>query len=374
MCRRCAIYDSAFGSKEPLAPRIASIHEDPVSPPKSATLMNEGLLKPLANIAALRCAIYDSAFGSKAPLAPRIASIHEDPVSPPKPATLMNEGLLTPLANTAAVKPLGLPHSTHEEEFLSTPVSPSLERGPVNNGYAEDYTGSQARDASAKGSSKSLDPVSTMLSQLHITASSSGPAVLSSANIPRSVPTVHSSLPASDSAPTSSTASSIASSTASSPVDSVSSAQWSNKGTVSVDEAIGKKPLLASIIEHADILHSLLQNCPDFPTLFALVTTCKTTKRAFEQHPQGIIKAMLSTMSQELQYLTVALIGINGSYAGSSRAIRKLMETWLSYGPKPLAQRLRVCIREQQNPMQGTYSRREIFRGYGTKPLIYLDS
>ena len=99
---------------------------------------------------------------------------------------------------------------------------------------------------------------------------------------------------------------------------------------------------LALIMEHVDILDMLMLNCPDFPTLLALVSSCKTAKRAFEQRPQGIIKAMLETMPQELQYLTVALIGINECNIGTSYSIKKNMEIWLGKRPKPLRQRLQV--------------------------------
>lgn len=101
--------------------------------------------------------------------------------------------------------------------------------------------------------------------------------------------------------------------------------------------------VLLAITLIADLLDVLMLNCPDFPTLFALVATCTATKHAFERHSQGIIKAVLEKMPQELQYLTVALIGINGSQIDGSRSIRMLMETWLGMGPKPLSKRLQVC-------------------------------
>ena len=100
--------------------------------------------------------------------------------------------------------------------------------------------------------------------------------------------------------------------------------------------------VLALIMDHVDILDTLMLNCPDFPTLLALVASCKTAKRAFEHHPQGIIKAILEKMPQELQYLTVALIGILGCNVGTSYSIKKNMEIWLGKGPKPLRQRLQV--------------------------------
>ena len=101
--------------------------------------------------------------------------------------------------------------------------------------------------------------------------------------------------------------------------------------------------VLTLIMEHADILDLLMLNCPDFPTLFALITSCKTAKHAFEEHPQGIIKALLQTMPQELQYLTVALIGINGCNMKTSYSVKKNMQIWLGKGPKPLRKRLQVC-------------------------------
>ena len=102
--------------------------------------------------------------------------------------------------------------------------------------------------------------------------------------------------------------------------------------------------ILLTITKNADILDALLLNCPDFATLFALVASCHTAKNAFERHSQGILKAMLGRMPQELQYLTVALIGINGSQVGDSESIKTLMETWLGMGPKPLTERLQVGI------------------------------
>lgn len=106
------------------------------------------------------------------------------------------------------------------------------------------------------------------------------------------------------------------------------------------------RSVLASIMKDPDILDALMLNCPDFQTLLALVTSCKTAKRAFEQHPVGIIKEMLKTMPQELQDLTTALIGINGCHIGTSRSIERHMEIWLGMRPKPLMGRFRVCTSE----------------------------
>ena len=102
------------------------------------------------------------------------------------------------------------------------------------------------------------------------------------------------------------------------------------------------RSVLALIMEHVDILDVLMLNCPDFATLLALMSSCKTAKGAFEQHPQGIIKAMLDTMPTEIQYLTVALIGIYGCNIESAFSIRRNMEIWLGKGPKPLRERLQV--------------------------------
>lgn len=68
--------------------------------------------------------------------------------------------------------------------------------------------------------------------------------------------------------------------------------------------------ILVTIMRHEDILDALMLNCPDFPTLFALIASCKTATRAFERYSQGIVKAMLKRTPQQLRYLTVALIGI----------------------------------------------------------------
>ena len=104
--------------------------------------------------------------------------------------------------------------------------------------------------------------------------------------------------------------------------------------------------VLASMMEYRDLLDALMLNCPDFPTLYALVASCRTAKRAFEHHPQGVIKAMLRRMPQEMENLTVALIGINGTQIGTSRSIKTNMEIWLGNGPKPLPERLQVCTWE----------------------------
>lgn len=101
--------------------------------------------------------------------------------------------------------------------------------------------------------------------------------------------------------------------------------------------------ILLAIMNNADIFDVLMLNCPDFPTLFALVASCTTAKLTFVRHSQGIIKAMLNRMPQELRFLTVALIGINGSQITSSVSILTLMKTWLGPGSKPLTKRLQVC-------------------------------
>lgn len=106
------------------------------------------------------------------------------------------------------------------------------------------------------------------------------------------------------------------------------------------------RSVLASIMEYPDLLDVLMLNCPDFQTLLALVTSCKTAKRVFEKRPIGIIKEMLKTMPQELQDLTIALIGINGRDISTSRSIKRHMKIWLGMKPKPLMGRLRVCTSE----------------------------
>ena len=114
------------------------------------------------------------------------------------------------------------------------------------------------------------------------------------------------------------------------------------KATRICSPTIFPRNILSSILEHEDILYTLMLNCPNFATLFALVASCKKAKCAFEQHPHGIIKAILGTMSQELQHLTVALIEINGSRIGTSRSIKSNMEAWLGLDPKPRRNRLQV--------------------------------
>ena len=138
-------------------------------------------------------------------------------------------------------------------------------------------------------------------------------------------------------------------------------------GTKTYSEAlrnVAPRSILASVMGHADILDVLLLNCPDFTTLLALVTTCKTAKRAFEHHSQGIIKAMLSRMPQELQHLTIALIGINGAPAGDTREIRKLTGIWLGMGRKPLKKRLHVRTREANTSMRKQLPKTRRFPSY----------
>ena len=140
----------------------------------------------------------------------------------------------------------------------------------------------------------------------------------------------------------------------------ISHTKWSDLARLGSQKApatakrrnVSSRSVLGYIMGHAHILDALMLNCPDFSTLFALVTSCQTAKRAFEHHPAGIIKAMLQTMPQELQYLTTALIGINGCPIGHSRFIRRHMEIWLGMGPKPLTDRLQVCSWEPETDTQ----------------------
>ena len=94
--------------------------------------------------------------------------------------------------------------------------------------------------------------------------------------------------------------------------------------------------VLHAMMKVTDIIDVLMLNCPDFSTLFSLVVSCKTAKRTFEDHSQGIIKAMLERMPEELQHMTVALIAFNNSRTRNPRSIKWLMKTWLTIEPMPV--------------------------------------
>lgn len=94
--------------------------------------------------------------------------------------------------------------------------------------------------------------------------------------------------------------------------------------------------ILHAIMEVTDILDALMLNCPDFSTLFSLVVSCKAARKAFEDHSQGIINAMLNRMPEEFQHLTCALIASRESQSRSFRSIRRLMQTWLTIKPRPM--------------------------------------
>lgn len=94
--------------------------------------------------------------------------------------------------------------------------------------------------------------------------------------------------------------------------------------------------ILHAMMTVTDIFDILMLSCPDFSTLFSLVVSCKTAKKAFEDHSQGVIKAMLKRLPDELQHLTVALIAFNKFRARNPMSIRQLMQTWLSIDPMPV--------------------------------------
>lgn len=94
--------------------------------------------------------------------------------------------------------------------------------------------------------------------------------------------------------------------------------------------------ILRAIMDSTDILDALMLNCPDFPTLFALVVSCKAGKKAFEHHPQRIINAVLMKLPTEFRHLTLALIAFKDGSVGTKKSVRKLMRTWLTTKPMPV--------------------------------------
>ena len=94
--------------------------------------------------------------------------------------------------------------------------------------------------------------------------------------------------------------------------------------------------ILHAMMKVTDIFDVLMLNCPDFLTLFSLVVSCKSAERTFQDHSQGIIKAMLERMPEELQHMTVALIAFNNSPTRNPNSIKWLMQTWLTIEPMPV--------------------------------------
>ena len=252
----------------------------------------------------------ESAFGLRDPLAPRIALLDVQS-STTEPPILLHEAAKT------FYKTNSIPQSEHDNHVDHLPLSDEVT--PVWQPPAS--TIPETRDslfASTQG--RAFTPPSETISETIVTDSS---------GVPSPSPSV---------SPKWSNAAALG------------VTAWETKTVTSLENSVPRS-ILISIMEHADILDALMLNCPDFPTLFALVASCRTAKRAFEQHPAGIIMATLKTMPEELQYLTVALIGINGNSLGTSGKIKAAMETWLGKGPKPLRKRLKVSISEAKtNP------------------------
>ncbi len=375
VCDRCRAIRGAFGSREPLPPNIASLDAEPRIPASTGpTQATQAYLQLEDNNDT-----NPSVFSDPAPL--RIcqtngASSH---------ATY--ESVFAVQQDRVSGTPSS--GSTHSSTTPSTPTSsiPSL------------YNSAKQSDTVAlRFEGVQLDPLASRIASLHVEPKTSTVTKLtepkpqtkdnSDTNLSNfsdcilhtsKSPGMHDSVVAvqqdrpshTPSAPTGSPSSAATSPPASTPSKIIPYTSAKCSATVALgsegvqpettaNDVTDKIPktILNSIMEYPDIIHVLMSNCPDFSTLLALVTSCKAAQCAFEQYPQGIIKAMLSAMSQELRYLTVALIGINGSYAGSSRSIETLMQTWLGWGrksgrgpksrrgPKPLEKRLQVSISE----------------------------
>ena len=235
-----------------------------------------------------RCTIIECAFGSRDPLPPRIASLDADYHNPPA-------------IEVEEAKPKGVHHNRANHLGSPGDTTPALQ-------------------TSASTSSGTCNSALVILQR----GEAVGPSATTAA-APASAPSAHVKW---------------------SDVVDLGSEAFQPRAISSPGDFAVAMPysILLTITKNADILDALLLNCPDFATLFALVASCHTAKNAFERHPQGIIKAMLGRMPQELQYLTVALIGMNGTQVGDSESIKTLMETWLGMGPKPLTERLQVGI------------------------------
>ena len=252
-----------------------------------------------------RCTIIESAFGLRDPLPPRVASLDAGNTIPS--AEEDNDGHLLPIKD--------------ERNSLSPASPPS-----INDSNSESDSSSSNNNNNNNSDENSMNSNNT--SNVHSNVNSN--------NNTYSIQ------------PTHATGDFLAVSTSGTPIcpkrsdvaDLASEAVEPSSTTAKLEDP--NTSVLSLIMEHVDILDMLMLNCPDFPTLLALVASCKTAKRAFEEHPQGIIKAILETMPQELQYLTVALIGINGCNIETSYSIKKNMEIWLGKGPKPSRERLQV--------------------------------
>ena len=305
-----------------------------------------------------RCSQFECAFGSRDPLPPKIASLDLEPV-PTDALAKTGSGSRNPLRS---VNDHG--HIKRTDHTLDSD-EPSLQpQASSSNGFSEvservcegegvelfvrtrEPTSSSGVETSSRGSflnSKSVNPTQQDTVSVEAVKSDVGNNAALSTVLPDLQSMNHALALLLSHNPTGKPISSKS--------GSHTSAKWSDVVTYGSNPAPPKnlaadrgQIIITSIMEHTDLLHTLMLNCPDFSTLFTLVTSCKTAKDAFEQHPQGVIKAMLSKMPQELQHLTIALIGINGSSMWSKGAIKDLMETWLGKGPKPLAERLRVRI------------------------------
>lgn len=232
-----------------------------------------------------RCTIIECAFGSREPLPPKIASLDVKPTT--SPATENDKPNLRDEHDTD-VKAVGSSAATTSASQPSTSTSPEI--------YNSTVVTSQEKSVTRRNAMSSA--------------------------LPTSGPDIH--------------------------------VQWSDVaaiGSKALQPRAIKKDLeitmpysiLVAIMKNVDILDELMLSCPDFPTLFSFVASCKTAKCAFERHSQGIVKVMLRRLPQELRYLTVALIGINDSQISNLESIKALMETWLGMGPRPLTERLKVC-------------------------------
>lgn len=294
-----------------------------------------------------RCATMECAFGTRDPLPPRIASLDVEPTNAPETGRT-NPGD----ENDSDVKALGSCGATDSipQPFASTKcgtcrstvviqLTPQSSKAKATNAEASSHSVNQATNA---------EPSSHSVEQEDILPSLGAPF----SKVPVSGPNTRVKW--------------------SDVVTFGSEALQARATTTRSLKTKVAKPfsILHSIIKHEDILDLLMLNCPDFPTLFALVVSCKATKQAFERHSQGIIRATLDKMPQELRHLTVALIGINGSRIEDSRSIKTLMKTWLGLGPKPLTARLRNKPLEIIRKLASTFRAIDLFVEVITKNCV----
>ncbi len=259
-----------------------------------------------------RCTVIECAFGSRDPLPPRIVSLDEDPT----------QSLAREVDNT----------SSRDEHDADT-------KSLASSGTATSALQPSGSTISSTCNSTFVNPLERAAAGLSATSS----------NVPTDGPNAH--VERSDMAASGSEA-------------------FQPKATADDPEIATPSTILVKILKNVDVLDALMLNCPDFPTLFALVASCKAAKLNFENHSQGIIKGVLRKMPQELRYLTVALIEIDGSKIDQSESIKKLMRTWLRTEPKPSTKRLQVSLTGTTSLLHSSQPALHAFLGHQSLPSL----